>query len=342
MESSLAEPPRAPARTTIALLLWLLLGLTATGVWALAGGGVYWPNWVWIGAGGLVGALLVVRVAWGQGGARVRWAVAHAGLGAVAAAVVVGVWMLAGRGPWLGWTLLGIGLAVALHLVLAFAERFPPQPIEHRLSERVDELTRTRSGVLDVQAAELRRIERDLHDGAQSRLVALNVLLGRAELELERAPAAGALIHQARGEATAAIAELRDLARGMAPPLLADRGLEAAVEALTLRSPISVALDCSMNQRASRPTEAAAYFVVAEALTNVIKHAPGAAAQVSIAAGDGMLEVVVVDDGDGGADPLGSGLTGLRQRVEALDGRLAITSKPGDGTRITAELPCGS
>ena len=341
MESSLAEPARAPARTTIALLLWLLLGLAATGVWALAGGGVYWPNWVWIGAGGLVGALLVIRVAWGQGGARVRWAVAHAGLAAVAAAVVVGVWLLAGRGPWLGWTLFGIGLAASLHLVLAFAERFPRRPIEHRLSARVDELTRTRSGVLDVQAAELRRIERDLHDGAQSRLVALNVLLGRAELEVDRAPAAEALIHQARGEAAAAIAELRGLARGMAPPLLADRGLEAAVDALTLRSPISVELECAMDERASRPAEAAAYFVIAEALTNVAKHSPAAAAHVAVTARDGILAVVVADDGDGGADPLGSGLTGLRQRVEALDGRLTVASAPGEGTRIGAELPCG-
>jgi signal transduction histidine kinase len=195
-----------------------------------------------------------------------------------------------------------------------------------------------------VQAAELRRIERDLHDGALARLVALSMHLGRAEERLGDRPEVAELVRKARGEATAAIGELRDLARGIAPPVLADRGLIAAVEALGQRSAIPVTVRGSLDpdRRPVPAIETAAYFVVAEALTNVAKHAPGAHATVTVSQGPDLLSVEIADDGPGGADPAGSGLTGLRHRVEAVDGTLHVTSIADTGTLVRVELPCGS
>jgi signal transduction histidine kinase len=210
------------------------------------------------------------------------------------------------------------------------------RPRERELEERVSELTRTRAGALDVQAAELRRIERDLHDGAQSRLVALSMQLGRAEERLGDRPEVAELVRQAREEAGNAIAELRDLARGIAPPVLADRGLAAAVEALGRRSPMPVTVDAELAQRPLPVVETAAYFVVAAA-----KHAGGAAAHVDLRERDGRLVIEVRDEGPGGADPNGTGLTGLRHRVEALDGTLTVADVVGGGTLVHAELPCG-
>ena len=194
-----------------------------------------------------------------------------------------------------------------------------------------------------MQAAELRRIERDLHDGAQARLVALSMQLGRAEERLADQPEVADLVRRARGEAGAAIAELRDLARGIAPPVLADRGLAAAVESLGKRAPLPVSVTSDLAERPLPVVETAAYFVVAESLTNVAKHAPGASATVSLAQRDGHLLVEIADDGPGGADAGGAGLTGLRHRAEALDGTLAVIPGPGGtGTTIRVELPCGS
>jgi signal transduction histidine kinase len=172
--------------------------------------------------------------------------------------------------------------------------------------------------------------------------VALSMQLGRAEERLSDQPEVAELFRQARGEASAAIAELRDLARGISPPVLADRGLEAAVQALARRSPIPVAVDITLDTRPVPVIETAAYFVVAETLTNVAKHAPTAQASVMIAGYGDWLIVEVADNGPGGADPSGGGLTGLRHRVEALDGMLRIVSPPDGGTTIRAELPFGS
>ena len=214
---------------------------------------------------------------------------------------------------------------------------------EQELVERVDELTRTRRGALDVQAHELRRIERDLHDGAQARLVALTMQLGRAEARLTDNPEAAELVREARGEAKEAIAELRDLARGIAPPVLADRGLPAAAEAIAGRSAIRASVDAKIGDRPPPVVETAAYFVIAESLTNAAKHAgPDARAHVSIRDGSDRLTLEITDDGRGGADPAGSGLTGLRHRVEALDGDLTVISAEGHGTIIRAELPYGT
>jgi signal transduction histidine kinase len=217
--------------------------------------------------------------------------------------------------------------------------RQTPRHRERALAKRVDELARTRRGALDVQAEELRRIERDLHDGAQARLVSLSMLIGRAEDQLSDRPEAAELVRQAREEATAAIGELRDLARGIAPPVLADRGLVAAVEAQATRAPMEVTVEAGNVERLAPVVETAAYFVVSEALTNVAKHAGGAPARVVLRRNADVLLIDVADSGPGGADPGGSGLTGLRRRVEALDGALTIDSGAG-GTHIRAELPC--
>ena len=194
---------------------------------------------------------------------------------------------------------------------------------------------------MDVQEAELRRIERDLHDGAQARLVALGMSLGMAEQKLTTDPEAAAeLLADARAGAGEALRELRDLARGIHPPVLADRGLDAAVRALAAASPISVTVSATVPERPKPPVESAAYFVVAEALANAGKHSGARRVDVRILSGDGVLSVEVHDDGTGGADPSGGGLSGLRRRVEALDGSLRVLSQPGGPTTIRAELPC--
>jgi signal transduction histidine kinase len=202
--------------------------------------------------------------------------------------------------------------------------------------------------VLDVQDAQLRRIERDLHDGAQARLVALTMQLGRAQERVRLAAEAGAtppdlgpLLGEAQAEAQAAITELRELARGIAPPLLADRGLRAAVEALAQRSAVTVELDGELARRPPSVIENAAYFIAAESLTNVAKHADGASVRLSMREERGRLVIDVSDNGPGGADPAGGGLTGLRQRVDALDGLITVNSPAGHGTWIHVELPCG-
>ncbi|MBS1886714.1 MAG: histidine kinase [Actinobacteria bacterium] len=254
-------------------------------------------------------------------------------------------WAVGGGGSfWPVWVLIGFGIAFAVRLEWLRRQGADLRPNREReLTARVETLTETRRGALDVQAAELRRIERDLHDGAQARLVALSMQLGRAEEGLADRPEIAALVRQARAEATAANAELRDLARGIAPPVLSDRGLAAAVEALGTRSPVPVAVDAQLGRRAAPVVESAAYFVVAESLTNVAKHAPGARAEVTIREAGDTLDVVVADDGPGGADlTAGGGLDGLRRRVAALDGAFELASPAGEGTRIEVRLPCGS
>jgi signal transduction histidine kinase len=165
--------------------------------------------------------------------------------------------------------------------------------------------------------------------------------LGRAEERLEGQPEVAALVRSAREEAGAAIGELRDLARGIAPPVLADRGLAAAVEALGKRAQIPVTVKASLQRRPLPVVETAAYFVVAEALTNAAKHAGGAAATVELTERGDRLIVEVRDEGPGGADATGAGLMGLRQRVAALDGTLSVATLPEGGTSVRAELPCG-
>jgi signal transduction histidine kinase len=209
------------------------------------------------------------------------------------------------------------------------------------LSERVERLTETRAGAVDAAAAELQRIERDLHDGAQARLVALAMDLGMAEERFDRDPeGARELVGEARDEAKRALAELRDLARGIRPGMLAERGLDAAIHALAARSPVPARATVDVRRRLPSSIESAAWFVVSEALANTAKHSGAKRATVWLTQRDDQLHVQVVDDGRGGADPRGAGLRGLAQRVEALDGSLEVNSPPGGPTVVRAVLPC--
>jgi len=226
--------------------------------------------------------------------------------------------------------------------------RFPGEPPDARraraLRERVDDLRDARERIIDAADAERRRIERDLHDGAQQRMVAVALTLGVAETKLASDPAAAAkLIAHARDEAQTAVKELRELARGIHPAVLSDRGLAAALQALAARAPVPVQVSDVPATPLRAEIEAAAYFITAEALTNVAKYAKASTASVHLAIEDERLRVQVRDDGVGGAEPsAGTGLRGLRDRVEALDGRLLLESPPGGGTCVTVEIPLSS
>jgi signal transduction histidine kinase len=216
-------------------------------------------------------------------------------------------------------------------------------PSRRQLEERVEVLAQTRAGAVDAAAAELQRIERDLHDGAQARLVSLALDLGMAEERFERDPeGARELVEKARGEARLAMTELRDLARGIRPALLAERGLGEAIAALAARTPLPTTVEVDLDGRLAAPVELAAYFTVAEALTNAVKHADARSARVHLWREGDRLRIEVRDDGRGGADANGHGLDGLHKRLAALDGTLAIASPRGGPTVLYAEVPCAS
>ncbi|GAA5197286.1 hypothetical protein GCM10023322_68180 [Rugosimonospora acidiphila] len=216
-------------------------------------------------------------------------------------------------------------------------------PGEHR--RLVDEATRlaeTRRRVVDAQAAELRRIERDLHDGAQARIVAAGMTLALAARKLRADSDAAPDVDLARRQLDDALGELRRLVRGIHPPILTDRGLHASLAALAGDSPFPVQLRGDRDARYPAAVESAAYFVVAEGLTNAAKHAAATAGTIDVARVGDLVRVEVHDNGRGGADPAGAGLDGLRRRVEALDGALTLTSPAGGPTILRAELPCAS
>ena len=216
------------------------------------------------------------------------------------------------------------------------------QRLDAALRARVEELRRSRARIVEAGYAARRRLERDLHDGAQQRLVALALDLRLARSKLEKDPAAVAeLLDASIAELSQATEELRELARGIHPALLTDRGLGAALDALATRAPLPVELADVPAERLPEPVETAAYFVVAEALTNVAKYADATHATVSVERANGTLRVEVTDDGVGGADPAaGTGLRGLEDRLAALDGRLVVSSPAGSGTIVRAEVPC--
>ncbi|MFE0175728.1 sensor domain-containing protein [Streptomyces sp. NPDC059002] len=230
---------------------------------------------------------------------------------------------------------------IAVDVALARTLLAPPRDVE--LTRRVEQLTTSRERLVAAVEAERRRIERDLHDGAQQRLVAVTMTLGRAVSRLRKSgdDSTRTIVEQARKDAREAIAELRDLARGLHPPVLTDRGLGAALTAVAARSPVPVTVDAAAEPRPPAAVEAVAYFVVAEALTNVAKHAGASRAWVVVRRDGDRLAVTVGDDGGGGADPAaGSGLAGLAGRVAAVDGSLRVTSPPGGPTVIEVELRC--
>jgi len=208
-------------------------------------------------------------------------------------------------------------------------------------AEAAEELRASRARIVEAADDARRRLERNLHDGAQQRLVAVSISLRLAIAKLAAAPEdAQSLMVSAADELTHAIDELRELARGIHPAILTDRGLGPALEALAGRSPLPVDVDHDLDDRLPPSVEAAAYYVVSESLTNIAKYAEATAVEVRVSRRNGVARVEVVDDGIGGADPTrGSGLRGLADRVEALDGRLGVESPPAAGTRVWAEIP---
>jgi signal transduction histidine kinase len=250
------------------------------------------------------------------------------------------VWLVGVAGllllPLVARGLVGVDLALARSLL---------GPASHErmaeLTQRVETLTQTREMTVDSVELERRRIERDLHDGPQQRLVAIAMDLGMARQKLDDDPAqARELLDKAHAAAKEAIVEMRQVARGIHPPVLTDRGLDAALSALAARSPVPVSVRVQLPRRPSPTIEAIAYFCVSEALTNVAKHSGARTASVTVTQTDGIVHVEVADDGRGGADPAsGTGLSGLRQRLAAVDGTLTLDSPPGGGTRLIMDLP---
>jgi signal transduction histidine kinase len=210
------------------------------------------------------------------------------------------------------------------------------------LTAQVEHLAETRTVAVDTAAAELRRLERDLHDGAQARLVALGINLRAAERLIRTSPDdAAALVAECRETSAQALSELRNLVRGIYPPVLADRGLGDAVRALTLDCPVPVVTEVSLPGRPPAPVESAMYFAVAEVLNNVAKHADASSALVRVHYADGMLRAEITDDGNGGADAgNGTGLAGIERRLSAFDGILSVNSPFGGPTIIVIEVPC--
>ncbi|WP_017588219.1 sensor histidine kinase [Nocardiopsis ganjiahuensis] len=242
----------------------------------------------------------------------------------------------------LGWASLWL---VGLYLVAGWAAarseiaRAVLSPREERLAAELRAVTTSRAALAEAFDEERRRIERDLHDGAQQRLVAVKTSLGLAELDLPPgSPAAGA-VREAREQVSLALGDLRDLVRGIYPQVLTERGLPAALWDVAARSGSSVEIDLDLPGRLPGPVESTAYFVVCEAIANAAKHAPGAPVRVYGTVVDGTLRVEVTDDGPGGAGPDGGGLSGLRNRLAVLSGRLTVDSPEGGPTTVRLEIP---
>jgi signal transduction histidine kinase len=289
-----------------------------------------------VAGGGLVAACWLAPVA-----TIVYLAAAHPPVAAGLAAVVVAAGLLL-TAPWLARQVTGADEALAWALL-------GPSRSEG-LALRLESLTRSRADIVAAADAERRRIERDLHDGAQQRLVSLAMNLGLARERFTSAPEPmRRAIADAHDEAILALSELREFVRGLHPAVLNDRGLNAALSGLAARAPLPVRLRVDAPRPASPSIEAVAYFIVSEALTNVAKHAQATAAEVTVTRVGDVLRITVTDDGSGGAVPAerdggaaGTGLRGLAQRAAAVDGTLTIDSPPGGPTVITAELPCES
>jgi len=291
------------------------------------------------------------------------FAVGLVGYGALGFVLAAGLWWpLRDVGYWYGFIPVGDQLsalgAAGLGAVLIVAGvRYDPAILrvhglftrvflapdhERELQMRIERLQESRADAVDVSAAELLRIERDLHDGAQARLVAVGMSLGTIERLLRTNPEKAAqLVAETRKSSVEALEELRQLVRGIHPPVLAERGLGDAVRALALRSPVRCEAGIEPIGRMAAPVEAAAYFSVSEMLTNVAKHAQAERVWIDMRHEEGMLRITVTDDGRGGADPEGgSGLAGIERRLGAFDGILAVNSPPGGPTTVTIELPC--
>lgn len=275
-------------------------------------------------AGETLLGLVVAPIVWGVSGSTSPYWPISIPIGLVSAAVLL--WL----GPWL---LRRYALLAALLLV----------PSRGELAHRVERLRASRAGVVDTSAAELRRIERDLHDGTQARLVSLGMTIGLAEHLVPTDPdAAVALLAEARDTNGQVLTDLRELVRGIMPSVLADRGLDGAIRALAATMPVPIAVDVELDGPIDGPVEAAMYFGVAEALANVVKHSGATQAWVRVRRTD-RLVATVGDNGAGGAVPdEGGGLTGIARRLDAFDGRIEVTSPAGGPTVVVLEVPCAS
>ncbi|MCF4137975.1 sensor domain-containing protein [Streptomyces sp. Tue 6430] len=276
--------------------------------------------------------------------------------------LALGLWRVYGDDPyWYGFVpvsdqLSALGAAALGAVLLVVAHRYTVgalglhfrltravlAPTQAELAERVRVLTQTRRDAVDTSASELRRIERDLHDGAQARLVAMGMDLGTVEMLVDKDPQqAKQLLAQARRSSADALAELRDLVRGIHPPVLAERGLGDAVRALALRMPTATEVSVDLPGRADAPVESAAYFAVSEVLTNAVKHSGADRIWIDAHHADGHLRISVTDNGRGGAAiGAGSGLAGVERRLGTFDGVLAVSSPAGGPTMVTMEIPC--
>lgn len=314
-------------------------------IWALTSRGYFWPIWVALPLG-----LALLIHGWTVLLRERPWLVdrfrgsrtlaVSTGVGVAVAAYFIAVWAITGHGYfWPVWPMLAIAFVLGVEAAAALLS----SPGRTEMAERIETLETSRAGAVNLQESELRRIERDLHDGAQARLVALGMSIGMAEQKLAEDPSrAGELLAEARVGAEYALRELRDLARGIHPPVLADRGLGAALESLANAAPINVTVSVDTPRRPKPAVETAAYFVAAEALANAAKHARATHVEIRVMRAGDTLELRVDDDGIGGANPNGTGILGMRRRVEAIDGTLTVTSPPGGPTTIRAEMPCAS
>ena len=298
---------------------------TAISLWSFQPGGVASNGRLALG----YGAVRAVTIATGLRGTAGSTASTSFSWGPLQELLVMSLACLAG------------GISLTSRTIVADARAY-----RSRLNARVEQLTQTRAAVIDAVAAEFRRLERDLHDGAQARLVALGINLRTAEKLIKTSPDdAASLVAECREASAKALTELRDLVRGVYPPVLADRGLADAIESLALDSPARVVTDIGLDGRPPAPVESAVYFAVAEALNNAAKHAQAGTILVHVSHGSldggGMLRAEVHDDGIGGADPAsGSGLAGMERRLATFDGILAVSSPVGGPTIVVIEVPC--
>ncbi|WP_428832296.1 sensor histidine kinase [Kitasatospora cinereorecta] len=321
---------------------------------ALLGDEGFWRDfgWAWLEpwTGGLLVAVPLALVEYGVFGALVQpfiWRRIDDGNWCAFVPVHSTATMLAALLLGIAFVAAGLRLApVVLRLHARLGGRTLSAPRATELVRRIEELTDTRAETLDTQAAELRRIERDLHDGAQARLVALGLTLDQATRLLDTDPqAARELLAEVRATSGRALQDLRELVHGIHPPVLADRGLGDAVRSLALDSFLDVVVAVELPERLPAPVESAGYFAVAELLANAGKHADAREVAIRLEhdPAHGALRITVTDDGHGGADPArGSGLRGIERRLSAFDGTLALHSPPGGPTTATLEIPCAS
>ncbi|MFD7626722.1 sensor domain-containing protein [Streptomyces sp. NPDC059851] len=310
----------------------------------------FWRDLAWAWLEPVTGGLLVavpLALAWyGVFGALVQpfiWRTVNDGNWYAFVPVHTTATMLAALALGLAFVAAGLYAAPAvLRLHARLSRRLLSAPRSTRMARRIERLTDTRSRALDTLAAELQRIERDLHDGAQARLVAMGMTLDRAARLLDTDPAAAReLLSDARSTSERALQDLRDLVHGIHPPVLADRGLGDAVRSLALDSFLDVHVEARLPGRLQAPVESAAYFAVSEALANAAKHSGAREVRIALAYDDGLLHIAVTDDGHGGADPSrGTGLAGVRQRLDTFDGTLALHSPQGGPTTVAMEIPC--